>query len=120
METLDTTNTEANELVAVFMDLIKKDPNGKFNLPQYWTGDNKDGRKKGVFVGYPDQLKYHSSWNELMPAVEKAAKVYDEDNAPPSKGDVLMSNLMMSLQTFNKLEIFNCLVEFITFRNSNK
>jgi len=59
-----------NELIAEFMGLVRREPNNNYNLPQWWQ-PTKDKREKGKFIGYPEQLKYHSSWDKLMPVVER-------------------------------------------------
>jgi hypothetical protein len=59
-----------NELIAEFMGLVRRPANAYYNLPQWWQ-PVKDKRQRGEFVGYPEQLKYNSSWDELMPVVEK-------------------------------------------------
>lgn len=65
-----------NELIAQFMGLVRLESDATYNLPQYYRPE-KDKRKKGSFVGYPDQLKYATSWDWLMPVVEKIAETHD-------------------------------------------
>jgi hypothetical protein len=66
---------EGNKMIAEFMGLILHKPDKTFNIEQWWSGDSSDGRKKGEFVGYSHQLEYNTSWDWLMPVVEKIEKL---------------------------------------------
>lgn len=68
-----------NELIAEFMGLIRYEPNSRYNLPQWYQPDSSDGRKKGKFMGYPEQLKYDTKWDWIMPVVEKIARIETKD-----------------------------------------
>ena len=52
---------ENNKLIAEFMGLIESSIDKK-----YWTEKTKEGIGKGELV----ELKYHTSWDWLMPVVE--------------------------------------------------
>lgn len=57
----NTMNREENRFIAEFMGMVKGDINGNY----YWESPEKIvGRKI-------DDLQYHSSWDWLMPVVEK-------------------------------------------------
>src|SRR5437773_1868401 len=59
---------EGNKLIAEFLG-------AKYDGRKYWTFP--DGSMKIHSPDYSSQLKYHSSWDWLMPVVEKIGKMYD-------------------------------------------
>lgn len=110
---------EGNAVIAKFMGLIRKEPDSKFNLPQYWAGDKNDGRKKGDFVGYPHQLKYHSSWDWLKMVIDKISQWYDDE------GDIDLLNKMdeanlsiFTMTVFANIEtVWKSVIQFIQWHN---
>ena len=65
-----------NELIAEFMGLIRVEANASYNKAQYYKPDSSDKRKRGIFMGYHDGLEYDTSWDWLMPVVEKIGELY--------------------------------------------
>lgn len=63
-----------NEKIAEFMGLRRQEP-GEYNKVSYWMPDSKDKRKKGDFIGYFDSMRYDTSWDWLMPVVQKIRSV---------------------------------------------
>jgi hypothetical protein len=61
---------EGNEIIAAWLGWIRREP-GEYNLPNWWEPDMNDLRLKCKFRGYPNQIKFHSSWDWLMPALKK-------------------------------------------------
>lgn len=59
-----------NELIAEFMGWTRKEPNERYNLPRWYKKSDSDLREHR-FMGYSEQLKFHSSWDWLMPVVGK-------------------------------------------------
>jgi hypothetical protein len=61
--------TKSNNLIAEFMGLIfilhshGTDKHGEYEVPSRWIENGK--------VGYKTELLYHSSWDWLMPVIEK-------------------------------------------------
>jgi hypothetical protein len=93
--------TDANKLIAEFMGLIESSiPN------KYWTEQAKEGFGKGELV----ELKYHTSWDWLMPVVIKIG-----DNA-----NIL--GAMKKLRTYSKVrnleDTYQSVVEFIKNQNN--
>tara|TARA_R110000765_G_C18738090_1_gene586322 strand:+ start:475 stop:762 length:288 start_codon:yes stop_codon:yes gene_type:complete len=61
----------SNRLIAEFMGLIESSiPN------KYWTEQVKEGFGKGELV----ELKYHTSWDWLMPVLKKINLQLNPDN----------------------------------------
>lgn len=85
--------TERNEKIARFMGLVRFDENRHYALPQWYKQDPEDARKKGKFMGYPDQLQYHEKWDWLMPVVEKIHTLPEFFTV--NIGSLTMSNLGM-------------------------
>jgi len=95
---------EGNKMIAEFLELPKckrcTDCGG-------YDFDN------GI-IWRPDQMEYHSSFDWLMPVVEKAVNTITFST---NEGHILISNLIMSIQSFDKKEIFDCLIEYIQWYN---
>jgi len=69
-------------------------------------------------ISYVDELKYHSSWDSLMPIVHKIIKSRDDQNADWDLYETI-HNLNYSLQTTNIELVYQAVVEFIN-RNYDK
>ena len=128
--------TEENELIAEFMY-----PNAK---EEYESGDItiEDGVfKKGMLIfGHFDQMRYHKSWDWLMPVVEKIESMKYFFNSAPFMDDETgmlsgeyfcviqheTTNLNMSYfidvtGCSTKIEaVYQAVVEFIKWYNKNK
>lgn len=92
---------EENKLIAEFMGLIESSIDKK-----YWTEKTKEGIGKGELV----ELKYHKSWDWLMPVVEKIEQVHE---GVPQE--------LIKLSLFSTIdEVYNAIIEFIKWYNKNK
>ncbi len=59
----------------------------------------------------PKQIKYHSSWDWLMPVVEKIGKMYDEKEID-SQENILLLSIFADIKT-----VWHCVTDFITWHN---
>jgi hypothetical protein len=103
-----------NELIAEFMDLVRKEANATYNKAQYYLPEN-DKRYRGRFVGYYDSLQYHESWDWLMPVVEKIRKYVIENEPFGNEYYQAINNALI------EVDIHDCyveVVEFIKWHNS--
>ena len=91
-----------NILIAEFMGLTEP-----FELPQHGT-IRPNGDFKTEFT--VEQLKYHSSWDWLMPIVEKIEQVNE---------GVPKELINLSLFSYRE-EVYKAVVEFIKWYNENK
>ena len=92
---------EENKLIAEFMGLIESSIDKK-----YWTEKTKEGIGKGELV----ELKFHKSWDWLMPVVEKIEQVHE---GVPQE--------LIKLSLFSTIdEVYNAIIEFIKWYNKNK
>ena len=86
-----------NKLIAGFMGL--KEHEGSYYLPLYNSGD-----------WVPDvELEYHSSWDWLMPVVQKIGNDYY--NTP-------FNELNNKVNTWTLEDTYNAVVEFIKNQNN--
>ena len=88
---------ENNKLIAEFMG-------GKFSHP-HWRLPNT-GRWT------EDKLQYHTSWDWIMPVVNKCMQTGDNTDEWDALGD--------TLSTINITNVYQGVVEFINFYNQNK
>ena len=93
-----------NKLIAEFMGLIESSIDKK-----YWTEKTKEGIGKGELV----ELKYHTSWDWLMPVVDKmnTTELWDEYD---------ISHLATYLVSVDINATYDAVVEFINEYNKNK
>ena len=83
----------------------------------------KDNKIIAEFMGYPElgtegdfsYLKYHTSWDWLMPVANEIIKSRDEQNT-----DWDLTNLKYALQTTNIEYVYRAVVEFINEYNKRK
>ena len=94
---------EENKLIAEFMGLIESSIDKK-----YWTEKTKEGIGKGELV----ELKYHTSWDWLMPVVEACYHNGAEEN---NIGDITHALLDCNLDA-----TYNAVVEFINQYNKTR
>lgn len=96
--------TENNKLIAEFMGME--------------LGDDKTMYYDDVENLHPptavDKLKYHSSWDWLMPVVEKCYQCDYEEG-----GDMHM-RMNDAIMTINIEEVYQAVIEFIKWYNENK
>ena len=80
----------------------------------------RDNQIIAEFMGYPElgtegdfsYLKYHTSWDWLMPVANEIIKSRDEQNT-----DWDLTNLKYALQTTNIEYVYRAVVEFINENN---
>ena len=110
---------ESNKLIAEFMGGIPTSTPNIIRLPQtigesrilYVKGSG--GLPSGTYkVERINELKYHKSWNWLMPVVDKCMRTGDNTH----DWDALYD----ALSTVNKTCIHEAVVEFIKSYNENK
>lgn len=128
----ETSIEHGNMLIADFMGLVRKAPNNYSWLHQWWKLE--PNKKENTFMGYDDSLEYHSSWDWLMPVVDK---IIDIDITPAPnwsgyrveivpRGYVRISGFPMhsisknvSLEGSLKNAVWSAVVEFIEYYNIN-
>ena len=99
--------TQNNKLIAEFMGVRHKDD-------EKYISDLKEMRKEGIFFeqGYmTSELKYHTSWDWLMPVVKKCLNSEEK-----TEGQHYFIN--DSLLTCNIEVVYDRVVEFIKDFNS--
>jgi hypothetical protein len=98
--------TEENKLIAEFMGL--KEP---YELPQFGT-IRPNGDFKTEFTSA--QLKYHSSWEWLMPVVEKILDISFQDEGDEEDFYSIRDCIP------DRNHTYKAVVEFIKWYNKNK
>ena len=95
---------ENNKLIAEFMGLVKSSYRN-----MYWTEKAKEGFGEGELVN----LLYHTSWDWLMPVLEKIKNVgFAPDKMYNEKSiDYILTN------NFSKTNLYHAVVEFIKSHN---
>lgn len=119
---------QGNKLIAEFLG-FKRDISCKdFAIP-YWYKKTKDGK---CFFGYDSQLKYHESWNWLMPVVEKinllAIDNYGEMNVIIAANECVIGEdysnpIIKVVRDFDNPLIdmvYKACIQFIQWYNENK
>tara|TARA_R110000751_G_scaffold1560_4_gene5793 strand:+ start:2863 stop:3177 length:315 start_codon:yes stop_codon:yes gene_type:complete len=101
-----------NKLIAEFMGLVYAPPSKRWD--DWFT---EDGTR--VTFGSRIPLLYHSSWDWLMPVLEKVAN-YIEDNIEPEKLTMDKTGYNGYLKSYDIKVQYNAVVEFIKFYNQNK
>lgn len=106
-------NTEqSNKLIAEFMggvQITKEQPN------PYWEGV-PDG---GQYLDTPN-LKYHSSWDWLMPVVEKCLQRHDAIIDGREIIDTPCVDIIEGLKSVSISETHQAVIEFIKWYNQNR
>jgi hypothetical protein len=118
---------DMNEVIAIFdgYQFRKGDPNHKCNF--CFAGDEPcapavDRFIKDCRVYFHFELKYHSSWDCLMPVVEKIRKLIHAEE----DGDIrkLMSQryapIENELRNINRTNVHYCVYQFIQWYNKVK
>lgn len=106
---------EGNKIIARFMGATKSTVDAdsrylRFTEPQAGTG---------TYAFYPQDLKYHTSWDWLMPVVEKIL------NTPPIKGSVLRGvflweNIVSALELVSIEKVWEAVTQFTEWYNIQK
>lgn len=84
------------------------------NLHKQWMGKAlADGTMDKLFT----VLQYHTSWNWIMPVIEKIKIIY-----PQWDGfiDIELYSLVEAVKTVNKETIWQSVVQFIQWHNQKK
>ena len=98
----------SNKLIAEFIGTLKS-PNKK---TIWFKNYNPILNKKIVFI---NQLKYHESWDWLMPVVEKCLMGEAEHE---KKGNELVNNIYEALTNISIIETYKAVIEFIKWYNN--
>ena len=86
-----------NKLIAEFMEL---EATPKYNPKEYYVKEYNSGEWY-----LPEEMKYHESWDWLMPVIEKCVRTGDDTD----KWD----NIFNALTTLSIKEVYEAVVEFI-------
>tara|TARA_R110002020_G_scaffold70385_7_gene182657 strand:+ start:3045 stop:3365 length:321 start_codon:yes stop_codon:yes gene_type:complete len=104
---------ENNKLIAEFMGY-------KFynNLPQQRNGYQLPKDKgTAIYLAYStSELQYHTSWDWLMPVVEKIDDMFGEDDSV----DNGINRVHNAVLTFDINQVYGHVVDFINEYNKNK
>jgi len=112
-------NTENNKLIAEFMG-FKKDI--YFHFPQHKElVVSRDGYSEWMEHFRADELKYHSSWDWLIPVVESIEQTNLATIEIHTKGMVLISYNSDTLMYTDSLitAVYDACVDFIKWYNKN-
>ncbi len=118
------TTEENNKLIAEFMGFktgMTWLEDGEYETPhsqQKWVETGISCGWESVREFFPDEMKFHTSWDWLMPVVEKCF-TNQQFNAG-SEEDVLIMKLNDAILTVNINEVHKAVVEFIKWYNENK
>lgn len=105
------TTEENNRLIAEFMGLTESSiPN------KYWTEKNSEGITSGEMV----EPKYHSSWDWLMPVVNKIRTLYNNCEVDGDEAFDIIDVLSEGCTEANIFQAFDAVVQFIEWYNEQK
>ena len=105
-----------NKLIAEFMGFptqtdVVDDRTKAYYVGDIITTDNTDNENEdGVF--HPDDMRFHNSWDWLMPVVEKILNKSDNDE--------LIERFCANTNHLNHDATYKAVVEFIKFYNTKK
>ena len=120
-------NMEDNKLIAEFMGAIGTPKYNPTEWDIYITGcldvDSDDENAKHFYT--PEEMKYHTSWDWLMPVVEKIEEDERYDVMILQNGTIIRDqygvdivNNVANISFDNKIEhTYNAIVEFIKHLN---
>lgn len=94
------TNEENNKLIAEFMG-FPIDNSDNPNNPLYLIGHEYNTEYQATYL---IEMKFHNSWDWLMPVVQKCYKIEDEEG---------FDNLVDAVSTLDMYSTYNAVVEFI-------
>ena len=97
--------TQNNKLIAEFMGMTTSDNDESMMIFKTLKGND---------IMYIDKLKYHESWDWLMPVVNDIINSRDEQNLR-----LEFTDLNYALCTTNIELVYKAVVEFITEYNNN-
>jgi len=96
---------ENNKLIAKFIKLgFAQDPRG--SSPLFYTRNNLDYKSS--------ELKFHSSWDWLMPVVSEVGKSSDENTLE------IIKDIEYGLINVSIGNVYEGVIEFIKWYNENK
>jgi len=126
-------NLENNKLIAEFMGWTEGiDEGGMFGKPcKAWRNTDNLDNLLGYCDGYVriGSEKFHSSWDWLMPVVERISKILDSEDSPldalfeeenEEAMDYYVEFNEVSLLDLNITDLYNTIVEFIKWYNKTK
>ena len=97
---------EENKLIAEFMSVVFHDDEN-----QYYN-------EIGLYIGL--ELKYHTSWDWLMPVVNKIRVPYNNTEITGEKYEDIISVLAEGCIEANQLQVYEAVVEFIKTYNDEQ
>ena len=100
-----------NKLIAEFMEVHEIMHDG---YSEYDFDDNT------LDVVAEEELQYHTSWDWLMPVVEKIRVPYNNTEITGEKYEDIISVLAEGCIEANQLQVYEAVVEFINEYNKNK
>ena len=104
--------TENNKLIAEFMGMNYGDPNDNSVMTQMTPQGNE--------VVPIDSMKYHNSWDWLMPVVEQCLEKHNNLIDGRDVIDTLYSLIAQALFVVSLKETYEAVVEFIKGYNKQK
>lgn len=108
--------TEKNKLFAEFMELRKKKMAKGMPEYQYYHKFGEDG-----FYMWENEyaLKFHYSWNWLMPVVSKIRSIVQDSSMYETEGfQDLINEMAEGCADVNVLQTYNAALKFIKWYNS--
>ena len=124
--------TEGNKLIAEFMTGHYRDKRKKsypFPFPVIEVvpaekimgyGSVPEGKIKH-YEGTPDMMKYHSSWDWLMPVYAKIRQVkIEDDHGVSAKIESVFKYVDFAFETDSILSLWKVIVEYLKWYNQNK
>lgn len=100
---------EGNKLIAEFMELQKDEESGNYHIV------NEPHIHASCLMSI-EYLQYHSSWDWLMPVVEKIRDMKNESAEYMTQN----SKLASALTTARIWIVYKAIIEFIKWYNINK
>jgi hypothetical protein len=113
--------TENNKLIAEFMHVdgshLWTNKTTLTNGKGYWVSQEFQGIEypDGNDVLFPHEMKFHASWDWLMPVVEKIL-----NKGYTLQGVNLTQKIRLHLSTPHLLHTYNAVVEFINWYNNKQ
>ena len=99
---------ESNKLIAEFMQ-AKNEISDVYYLPEFGHYFNSYGQIEWNECFRSNELKYHTSWDWLMPVVERIANVKGFHN--------IKANLLDLKITANISDVYSAVISFIEWYN---
>ncbi len=117
---------ENNKLIAEFMGGIKSSVPNLINMPQTIGQSSilcvkgSEGLPSSIYkVEKINKLKYHSSWDWLMPVVEKIMILVMEDDSNELYNSEEWDNITHTLVQIQIKSVYKAVVNFIKEYNQN-